>query len=345
MMAKYTRILSIDGGGIRGIIPAQVLVSIESKLQQKSGNPDARIADYFDLIAGTSAGGILTCIYLCPDAKNPTRPRWSAEDALNFSIESGRDVFKSSFWQKLKSIDGLIDEKYPSDRLEQFFLENFRDCKLSELLKPCLICSYDIERRKAHFFDKIDALQYPAEDYFIRDIARATSAAPSYFEVTKIYSLTNESYALIDGGVFANNPALCAYAEVRNKFRIPDDRPDKGPTAKDMVILSLGTGEAQKKFPYEDVKNWGQVEWVEPLINIMMTGVAETVNYQIIQIYDAVERPNQYLRISPDLSHEQPLPIDDASEGKISELLRIGKDQAEKYNEQLDKFIDLLLAE
>ena len=76
-----------------------------------------------------------------------------------------------------------------------------------------------------------------------------------------------------------------------------------------------------------------------------MTGVAETVNYQIIQIYDAVERPNQYLRISPDLSHEQPLPIDDASEGKISELLRIGKDQAEKYNEQLDKFIDLLLAE
>lgn len=344
-MAKYTRILSIDGGGIRGIIPAQVLVSIESMLQQKSGNPEARIADYFDLIAGTSAGGILTCIYLCPDAENPTRPRWTAQDALNFSIKSGRDVFKSSFWKKLRSIDGLIDEKYPSDSLEKFFLENFRDCKLSQLLKPCLISSYDVERRKAHFFDQIDAKQYPAEDYFIRDIARATSAAPSYFEVPKIYSLTNESYALIDGGVFANNPTLCAYAEVRNKFRIPDNNPDRGPTAKDMVILSLGTGQAQKKFPYEEVKNWGQVEWVQPLINIMMTGVAETVNYQLIQIYDAVERPNQYLRITPDLSHEQPLAIDDASEEKISELLRIGKDQAEKNNEQLDKFIELLLAQ
>ncbi|MEG5065536.1 patatin-like phospholipase family protein [Microcoleus sp. B3-A4] len=344
-MAQYTRILSIDGGGIRGIIPAQVLVSVESKLQQKSGKPDARIADYFDLIAGTSAGGILTCIYLCPDAENPTRPRWSAEDAVNFSIESGRDVFKSSLWQKLRSIDGLIDEKYPGERLEQFFLENFRDCQLSELLKPCLISSYDIERRKAHFFDQIDAKQDPAEDYLIRDIARATSAAPTYFELPKIRSLTNEPYALIDGGVFANNPALCAYAEVRNKFRIPDDRPDKGPTAKDMVILSLGTGEAEKKFYYEEAKNWGQVEWVEPLINIMMTGVAETVNYQLIQIYDAIERPNQYLRINPDLSHEDPLPIDDASEEKISALLRIGKDQAEKNNEQLDNFIDLLLAE
>ncbi|EGK87587.1 patatin [Microcoleus vaginatus PCC 9802] len=345
-MAKYTRILSIDGGGIRGIIPAQVVVSIESMLQQKSGNPEARIADYFDLIAGTSAGGILTCIYLYPDAKNPTRPRWSAEDAVNFSIESGRDVFKSSLWQKLRSIDGWIDEKYPGERLEQFLLENFGDCQLSQLLKPCLISSYDIERRKAHFFDQIDAKQYPAEDYLIRDIARATSAAPTFFEPTKIRSLTNEPYALIDGGVFANNPALCAYAEVRNKFRIPDDRHDKGPTAKDMVILSLGTGEAQKKFPYEEAKNWGQVEWVQPLINIMMTGVAETVNYQLIQIYDAVERPNQYLRITPDLSHEEePLPIDDASEEKISALVKIGKAQAEKYKEKLDKFIDLLLAE
>ena len=67
----------------------------------------------------------------------------------------------------------------------------------------------------------------------------------------------------------------------------------------------------------------------------MMTGVAETVNYQIIQIFDAIERPNQYLRINPDLSREQPLPIDDASEEKISELVRIGKEQAEKYNEEL----------
>ena len=343
-MAKYTRILSLDGGGIRGIIAAQVVVSIESMLQQKSGNPDARIADYFDLIAGTSAGGILTCIYLCPDAQNPSKPRWSAQDAVNFLIKSGRDIFKSSFWQKLRSLDGLIDEKYPSERLEQFFWENFKDCKLSELLKPCLITSYDIERRKAHFFDQIDAQKYPAEDYFIKDIARATSAAPTYFEVAKIYSLTNESYALIDGGVFANNPALCAYAEVRNKFRISGRSQGQRPDSKRYGNFIPGR-EAQKKFPYEEAKNWGQVEWLEPLIHIMMTGVAETVNYQIIQIYDAIERPNQYLRITPDLIHETPLPIDDASEEKISELLRIGNEQASKYKEQLDKFIDLLFAE
>lgn len=345
-MAKYTRILSIDGGGVRGIIAAQVGVSIEEKLQQKSGNPDARIADYFDLIAGTSAGGILTCTYLFPDPKNPSRPRWSAQDALNFSIKSSRDVFKNSFWQTLSSLDGLVDEKYSSVDLEKFLLEHFADGKLSEMLKPCLITSYDIERRKAHFFDQIDAKKHPEEDYLIRDIARATSAAPSYFEVPKIRSLTNESYVLIDGGVFANNPALCAYAEVRHKFRIPEDRPDRGPTAKEMVILSLGTGDAQKQYPYEEAKDWGQVEWLEPLISILMTGIAETVDYQLMQIFDAIERPNQYLRISPDLSlYKEPLPIDEASEPKISQLIKIGKEQAEKYNQELDQFIDLLLAE
>ncbi len=345
-MAKYTRILSIDGGGVRGIIPAQVAVSIEEKLQQKSGNPDAKIADYFDLIAGTSAGGILTCTYLFPDPKNPSRPRWSAQDALNFSIKSGRDVFKSSFWQTLSSLDGLVDEKYSSVDLEKFLLEHFGDCKLSEMLKPCLITSYDIERRKAHFFNQMDAKKNVKYDYLIRDITRATSAAPSYFEVPKICSLTNESYVLVDGGVFANNPALCAYAEVRHEFRIPEDRPDRGPTAKEMVILSLGTGDAQKQYPYEEAKDWGQVEWLEPLISILMTGVAETVNYQLTQIFDAIERPNQYLRITPDLSlYEEPLPIDDASERKISQLVKIGKEQSEKHSQELDQFIDLLIAE
>ncbi|NJK76537.1 MAG: patatin [Richelia sp. CSU_2_1] len=343
-MVKYTRILSIDGGGIRGIIPAQVAVRLEEKLQQKSGNLDARIADYFDLIAGTSAGGILTCIYLYPDPENPHKPRWTAEDALNFTIGSGRDVFKTSFWQTLKSLDGLVDEKYASDALEKYFLKNFEDCKLSELLKPCLITSYDVERRKATFFNQMDGRKTPDRDFFIRDVARATSAAPSYFQIPKIRSMTGESYALVDGGVFANNPALCAYAEVRHEFRIPDDRPDKGPTAKEMVILSLGTGEAEKKYPYEEVKDWGQVEWIEPLIDILMSGISETVNYQLIQIYDAIEKPHQYLRINPNLLDEKPLPIDDASEENISELVRIGKEQAEKYDAELDKLIELLLA-
>ena len=74
------KILSIDGGGIRGLIPGQVLVALEKKLQQKTNDPDARIASYFDFFAGTSTGGILTCLLLCPDENNPQKPKFSAEE-------------------------------------------------------------------------------------------------------------------------------------------------------------------------------------------------------------------------------------------------------------------------
>lgn len=63
-MAKLTRILSIDGGGIRGVIPAYALTVLEKKLQEKTGDPNARVADFFDLVAGTSIGGILTAVLL-----------------------------------------------------------------------------------------------------------------------------------------------------------------------------------------------------------------------------------------------------------------------------------------
>ena len=87
--SKLTRILSIDGGGIRGILPGQILVSLENKLKSIDNNPQARIADYFDLIAGTSTGGILTCLYLSPSDTEPSRPGFSAERAVDLYLNRG----------------------------------------------------------------------------------------------------------------------------------------------------------------------------------------------------------------------------------------------------------------
>jgi uncharacterized protein len=334
---KLTRILSIDGGGIRGIIPGQILVSLEEKLKKRTKNPDARIADHFDLIAGTSTGGILTCAYLCPDSNDPAktnRPKFNAQQVVNLYLERGHDIFNVPFKHKIKSAGGLVDEKYPAAAIEKALNDYFGDTKLSQLIKPCLITAYDIKRRQGHFFNQVDAAQDEGWNYLVKEVARATSAAPTYFECSEIKSLTGVTYPLIDGGVFVNNPTLCAYAEVHNKFN---------KTAKEMAILSIGTGFTRKEYDYNSAKDWGLAAWVKPLIDIMMAGVADVVDYQLKQIYHAVGTPQQYVRINQVLPIGVNPDMDDASTENLNALKELGTETAQIFNRQLDEFVELIV--
>lgn len=345
-MAQFTRILSLDGGGLRGIISAEILKYIEQKLQDFTGNSDARIADYFDLIAGTSVGGILTALYLCPDSENPDRPRCSAQQVYDFFRYESSQIFDPAFKNSFQPLGELFNEKYSYQKFDQIMGGFFKDLKLSELIKPCLITSYEIEQRKGHFFTQHDAKLDLKDDYLIRDVLRATSAAPTFFEVAQIRSMTQEVYACIDGGVFANNPTLCAYAEARHKFNRDfnlDTRYEKGPTAKEMVVLSLGTGVVKKKYPYQEAKDWGKLQWLDPLFDIIMTGVAETVDYQMQKIFDTTEHPENYLRINTVLESRQSLRMDDYSEANLNEIAKLGQQLTEANRQRLDQWIQLLL--
>jgi len=235
----------------------------------------------------------------------------------------------------LGSGEGKWDEKYSAKELEKTLVFYFGKVKLSQLLKPCLITAYDIQKRKTEFFNRDDAKKRKERDYFLRDIARATSAAPTFFEVSRIMSMAGKFSPLIDGGVFANNPALCAYAEVRSTFK---DRPK----AKDMAILSLGTGYKKKPYNYRRAKDWGQLGWARPVIDIMMSGVSETVDYQLKQIFDAVGKPKQYLRINGKLDKSS-LEMDDASKENLAALKKDGEKLVHQFDKELDEFVDLLI--
>lgn len=334
---KLTRILSIDGGGIRGIIPGQILVILEEKLKAKTGNPDARIADYFDLIAGTSTGGVLTCAYLMPaknDSGQELRPKFSASEVVDLYLKRGGDIFSVSLAHKLKTMGGVIDEMYSATELEKALDDYFGETRLSELLKPCLITSYDIKRRMSHFFTQHDALKRKGWDYLIKDVARATSAAPTYFECSDIKSVSEVSYPLIDGGVFVNNPTLCAFAEVYNEYKTAPDK---------MVILSLGTGYSKKEYDYDKAKDWGMIQWVKPLIDIMMSGVSEVVDYQLRQIFEAIGAHGQYVRINTELPIDVSTEMDDASPKNLMALKELGTYTAQNFDTQLDAIVDMLV--
>ena len=330
------KILSIDGGGIRGIIPGQIMVALEKKLQDKTGNPEARLAQYFDFFAGTSTGGILTCICLCPSEEEPSKARFSAQDAVDLYMNHGEEIFDVNLWQKIRAGRGYLDEKYGEFALEKYLKNYFQDLKLSQLIKPCIIPAYDIDRRATHFFAQHNpALMGEGCDYLVKDVCRATSAAPTYFETALVKSCSGVSYPLVDGGVFANNPALCAYSEVRNA--------KDNPTAAEMFMVSIGTGSEHRPYDYDKARNWGAVGWIQPLIDIMMAGASETTDYHLSRMFSARSKPDSYIRIQPARMGNASVDMDNASKENLAALAEVGIETSENCAEELDRIVEVLL--
>jgi len=346
---KKVRVLSIDGGGIRGILPGVILQRLEEKLQKIGKDKNIRLADMFDLIAGTSTGGILTCAYLMPDPKDKTKSKFTAQQAVDLYMDRGDEIFDVNLKQKLKSLWGVRDEKYSADELEEALEDNFKDTKLNELRKPCIITSYDIRNRNAFFFRQHRA-DNEINNFLVRDVARATAAAPTYFETARVKNDLGSPYPLIDGGVFANNPTLCAYSEARTmkftelgKKKHPEGK--ETPTAVDMMIVSLGTGSVEKAYAYKEAKDWGMVQWIQPIIDIMMSGNSETVHYHLRQIYDTLPKADKldYYRLEPKLVTANS-EMDDASLENLTAL----KEDAMRFlssKDQNDVLIDRVLDE
>lgn len=346
MANSKVRILSLDGGGIRGIIPATIMVEIEHRLQQMSGNPEARIADYFDMIAGTSTGGILTGLYLCPGANN--RPKFTAEEALNLYLENGKDIFQMEFLSKVAKMYVVFNEMYPKAHIEQLLAQYFGNTELDELLKPCLITAYDVRNRKAHFFNSVDARGGKnIYNYKLKDVCRATSAAPTYFEPAQVESLQGADYTLIDGGVFVNNPALAAYSEARTMRFSKEVGPTKVdfPSAKDMLIVSIGTGTVKKPYHYDKIKNAGLIAWLPIVIDIMMSGNSETVDYHLKKMFNTLSEADEkdYYRLEPSLQ-DASSEMDEVTDENLKNLHEAGLYYIAKNDKLIEEITAKLLA-
>jgi patatin-like phospholipase/acyl hydrolase len=337
---KKIRILSLDGGGIRGILSGIVLTQIEQKLQKKMGDPKVKLSDMFDFMAGTSTGGILALAYLTPNEEN--RPKLTAQEAVNIYLDRGDDIFDATIWQKIKSVNGLTDEKYNASKLEEVLEDTFGELKLSNLLKPCIISSYDIRNGKPHFFKQHKSTN-DIYNFKIKDVARATSAAPNYFEAARVKNDIGTFYPLIDGGVFVNNPSLVAYSEVRS---MTFENIENSPSAKNMMIVSIGTGSVSKGYDYEKAKNWGAIGWIKPIIEIMMSGNSKTVHYHLKQIFGTLEEQDQkdYHRLEPEIITAD-TEMDNASIENLQKLKEDGLSyiSIQSIDKELDAIVEKLI--
>lgn len=325
MKKDKVRILTIDGGGIRGIIPAMVLDSLEKSLRTLSKNENAKIADYFDFIAGTSTGGIITCALLAPSKKSPNESRYSASEIVDLYAKNGSTIFNSSFASKLLKNIPIKDEKYNSSGIEAVLATYFDQLKLSALRRPCLITSYNTEQRKAHFFTQQKAIsQEIGRNFYVKDVCRATSAAPTYFEPALIDSVDNIRFSLIDGGIFANNPTMSALTEAYKTTKVLSNTKNECPKTEDFYLVSLGTGSVKTPYYHDTIKDKSALMMIPAIIDMMMSGVSETTDYQVRKMFEARNVTHQYIRIdAPNLTNEQ-AELDNASERNINLLKTIG---------------------
>ncbi|NOK64444.1 MAG: patatin [Chloroflexi bacterium AL-W] len=285
-MSKIIKILSIDGGGIRGIIPALILAEIEQRTQRN-------IADLFDLIVGTSTGGIIALGLTKPDATG--KPVYSANDLATLYRTKGDRIFVRSVLRRLTSLGNVADEKYDSKAIERFLQEYFGETQLKDALTNVLVTSYEIERRFPFFFKSERAQRDESYNFPMWQVARATTAAPTYFEPLSIEMENDQDYyALIDGGVFANNPAMCGYVEAQRMY----------PDASDMIVVSLGTGNLTRRLSIDDAQNWGLLEWAQPILGIAFDGVSNTVDYQLQMLLPNNGIGSRYYRFQTRLDEE-----------------------------------------
>jgi predicted acylesterase/phospholipase RssA len=296
-------LLSIDGGGIRGIIPATVIAAIESE----AGKP---ASDLFDIMAGTSTGGIVALGLSVPDGG---RPKFSARQIVDLYVQRGRRIFSRSFGHALLNFAGLFYPKYSAEGIEAVLQEYFGLSRLREARTSVVVTAYDIETQKrgACLFRSWAPKPEMPDNPYVWEVARSTSAAPTYFPPLPLPA-PGLNRTFVDGGVYANNPALVSYIEATT-FGYADD---------EWLVVSIGTGDPSQPMPYRDASRWGKLTWAPRLIDIQIDGQVDTVDGEMQELLS--RRHHKYVRLQAhnlDLRHQE---LDDTTKSTLDALVGYG---------------------
>lgn len=328
---KPIKILSLDGGGIRGLIPALILQDLEKKLKRKK-----HLSECFDMMSGTSTGGIIVLLLNTPDVNK--KPKYRASDVVSLYQNLGSSVFHQSWWQYLTTCNGWLSEKYPTDALKLNLEKFYGNCRLRDTLTNIIIPAYDISKDDNVFFKSDKAKQDLARDFYFKDIARATSAAPTYFKPAQIQDIfRQEKYTLVDGGLALNNPTMSACVHALKLFGRDND----------FLVVSIGTGTnnpvtpGKLSFEGKDIRYGGKLEWAPDIVSVMMNATNEVVDYQMEEIFKGDQGAKKYHRFQVLLDAHHTA-FDNASPENIKALEDYAKELIQKNQADLKEIAHLL---
>ncbi|ESQ52601.1 hypothetical protein EUTSA_v10016579mg [Eutrema salsugineum] len=319
-------VLSIDGGGMRGIIPGKALAYLEHALKSKSGDPNARIADYFDVASGSGIGGIFTAMLFA--SSDGDRPIFKADDTWRFLAKNGKSFYKSQPGRILNR----VMKTGSSSKLEKSMKDSFAELTLKDTLKPVLIPCYDLTSSAPFLFSRADALETDGYDFKLWEVCKATWAEPGVFEPVEMRSVDGKTRCVaVDGGLAMSNPTAAAITHVlHNKQEFPFVR-----GVEDLLVLSLGTGQlVDVKYECDKVMKWKAKHWSRPAVRISADGAADTVDQAVSMAFGHCRRSN-YVRIQANGSSFGPCRpnIDtDASPSNVNMLLGVAEEMLKQKN-------------
>jgi patatin-like phospholipase/acyl hydrolase len=329
---RLVKVLSIDGGGVRGIIPSFVLANIENFLPK-----NVHIRDSFDVIAGTSVGGLIALLLSVPDENG--RPKYTAEFIDDQLFKLSQCIFKRSALQFLKSGGGLIGAKYDVSAFEEELNNFFGDIKLSQSIKDVIIPAYELELNKTFFFSKQAAIEEPFRncDCLIRELVRATTAAPTYFKPAILKMGSGHELKCIDGGVSANDPTAIACLHAKEIFGEDID----------LLVVSLGTGTIygaeDKKTTLEDMQSSGLIGWAKNIVGLLLSSENSIVDYEMRQ-ETKINSNYTYYRFQPVIEPKY-YDIDNASDDNMYMLKMYGNDLVTSNIDKIHEIVRKLLNE
>lgn len=304
----HCKVLSIDGGGIRGIIPAVILKNLEKDIQ-------IPIHEFFTIGAGSSAGAL---IVLQLNALNLP----ASTILANFTEQNMiQKMFKKRFFHFLSLFYGAIYSGTSKTKMIESILTS--NMPFKAIKKPTLITAYDLSNQISVVFKSTGGSDAD-RNATISEVADASSAAPTYFPPINV----NGNW-LVDGGISENDPCMCALSYALTL----------GYSLEEVKVLSLGTGlsKKQSEIRKEHVKSaasWGKAEWLKHgIIDDLMRGNTTTSEYQCKTLLK-----NNHLRINPIIDHASDA-LDDISPSNISKLTEIGEDAYKQYKDQILEFL------
>ncbi|KAF3614833.1 Patatin-like protein 2 [Capsicum annuum] len=351
---KLITILAIDGGGIRGIIPGVILAYLESQLQELDGK-DARIADYFDLIAGTSTGGLVTAMLAAPNKDK--RPFYAAKDIVPFYREhspkifpqSGINVCSGPFAGVINLAKMLKGPKYDGEYLHKLIKGLLGGTRLHDTLTAVVIPTFDIKRLQPVIFSSYETKSRPHLDAELADICISTSAAPTFLPAhtfkNKDAQNNEREFNLIDGGIAANNPTLVAIGEVTKQvvMKHEDLFPIKPMEYGRFLVISLGTGNAknEEKYNAKMAAKWGLLSWLThnnstPIVEAYNQASADMVDLHNFVVFKALHSDDKYLRIQDDTLTGSLASVDIATKENLEGLVKVGERLLEKPTSRIN---------